>query len=343
MMAAVISPWLYQAGKHLAASAETRDLPVMLEYLGGACGRAKFGRFYDRSLLFSAVCFVPLLWRRIKTLKAAAGEVNPPAKPRISRRSVVIQIAVACVISSSLLCILGGLLDSSGAYELKDRIPGFGKVLSKVLLPAVGASLMEEWLFRGVLLGLWLRFARPAAACLGSSLLFAFLHFLEPPGSSAIQNPGHALAGFELLGKILLHFTDPRFFVTDFATLTAVGLILAWARVRTGALWFSIGLHSGWILAFQAFGLFYREVPSHPLHPWGVGDSLRSGMLPLLALGLTAVVCRFVLDRISPAGLTAHHGDHKDLLETRAAKGARAFVDGGTGREHVIDEHRAGG
>lgn len=341
-MAAVIAPWLYQAGKDLAASAETGDLPALLEWLGAACGRAKFGRFYDRALLLSALCFMPLLWRRIKTLKAA-GEPESAVKPRISRRSVGIQIAVACVISGSLLWTTGWLLALTGAYELKASAPSVAKFVSKALLPAVGASLLEEWLFRGVLLGLWLRFARPTAACIGASLLFAFLHFLDPPGPSAIQNPGHALAGFELLGKILLHFTDLRFFVADFATLTVVGLILGWARVRTGALWFSIGLHSGWILAFKAFGLFYREVPGHPLHPWGVGGSLRSGIVPLIALGLTTVVCHFVLNRISSAGLTAHHGDHEDLFETRAAKGSGALVDGGARRENVVDEYRAGG
>jgi membrane protease YdiL (CAAX protease family) len=114
-------------------------------------------------------------------------------------------------------------------------------------------------------------------------------------------DPTHALAGFQRLGRIFLHFTDPLFFVTDFATLLGVGLILAWARVRTGALWFSIGLHAGWIMAFKGFNLLYQIVPGHPLRPWGVGESLRSGILPLLTLGLTAVICHFVLRRFAAA------------------------------------------
>jgi membrane protease YdiL (CAAX protease family) len=159
--------------------------------------------------------------------------------------------------------------------------------------------LLEEWLFRGLLLGLWLRSVRPATACLGTSLLFAFLHFMAPPDGTFIKDPAQVLAGFELLGKILLHFTDPLFFVTDFAALLAGGLILAWARVRTGALWFSIGLHAGWIMVFKGFNLLYQVIPGHPLHPWGVGDNLRSGILPLLTLGITAVICHFALRRFS--------------------------------------------
>jgi membrane protease YdiL (CAAX protease family) len=197
---------------------------------------------------------------------------------------------------------MGMILTALGAYLPTPNPPEFGKLLKRMLIPAVAASLLEEWLFRGLLLGLWLRFAKPLAASIGTSLLFAFVHFLAPPDGVVIANPASPFAGFELLGKILLHFTDPLFFVTDFATLFVIGMILATARLRTGALWFSIGLHAGWIAAFKGFNMLHRVVPVHELRPWGVGDSLRSGLLPMLALGLTAVICHFALRRFEKAG-----------------------------------------
>jgi membrane protease YdiL (CAAX protease family) len=297
-MAAVISPWVYQAGKQLAATAEVKDLPVILEWLGGECRRAKVDRFFDRSLWLSALVLLPLLFRRVRHLRADS-EQEPNALVKISWRFMAIQILTGCAIAGGMLWALGGILEVVGLYIPKQNPSSLGKLLPQILIPAVAAPLLEEWLFRGVLLGLWLRFARPAAACIGTSLLFAFLHFLKPPDGVVIADPAHPLAGFELLGKILLHFTDPVFFVTDFATLLVVGLILAWARVRTGALWFSIGLHAGWIMAFKTFNLLYRKIPGHPLSPWGVGDSLRSGVLPLLVLGLTAVVCHFAMKRFA--------------------------------------------
>jgi membrane protease YdiL (CAAX protease family) len=299
LLAAVISPWVYQGGKHLAAMAETRELSGFLEWLGAACGRSKFGRFFDRSLLVSALVLLPLLLRRVRRLKADGAPDGRDGKTKVSWQSAVGRIAIGCVISGGLLWGMGVLLEAAGAYLPKAGPPALGRLLRKILLPAAGAALVEEWLFRGILLGLWLRFARPVTACVGTSLLFAFLHFLKPPSGTAIADPGHALAGFELLGKILLHFTEPLFFVTDFATLLVVGLILAWARIRTGGLWFSIGLHAGWIMSLKAFNLLYKDVPGHALRPWGVGDSLRSGVLPLLTLGLTAVVCHFVMRRFA--------------------------------------------
>jgi len=297
LMAAILSPWFYLWGRQLAAAAAGGELPELLEWLGEACGRSRFSRFFDRALLFSSLMLMPLLLRRIRKLRAAPDAHPVSNGPAIAWRSALAHMGMACMISAGVLFGLGMILDATGMYVSKPVSPTLGRIFSKVFIPAVAASLVEEWIFRGVLLGLWLRFSRPWPACLGTSLLFSFLHFLNPPGGALIADPSHPLAGFNLLGKILLHFGDPLFFVTDFASLAIAGMILAWARVRTGALWFSIGLHSGWIMAFKAFHQFYRQVPDHPLSPWGVGENLRSGLLPLMALLVTAWICKSVLTR----------------------------------------------
>lgn len=297
LMAAVISPWIYQGGTRLAAMTEAGDFSAPLEWLGAACGRAKFGRFFDRSLWLSALVLMPFLFGRLRTLKSR--REGPAASPlaRMPMKTGALQVLTGFVIAAALLWSLAAVLGVTGASVANPKAPALLKLIPKVLVPAMVVAPLEEWLFRGVLLGLWLRFARPTAACVGTSFLFAIMHFLRPAAGTVIADPGHPLAGIELLGKIFLHFADPLFFITDFATLFVVGLILSAARVRTGALWFSIGLHGGWIVAYKAFNLLYRDSPDHPLRPWGVGDSLYSGILPLVTLGLTAVVCHFVLRR----------------------------------------------
>lgn len=271
VLAAVISPWVYQGGQHLAVLAKTGDPPNVLKWLGEACGRSQFPRFFDRSLMFSALVLLPPLLRRLRKLRAASGadHVNPDRW--FTWKSAATQIAIGCVIAGSLLWGLGMIVEMLGAFKVSDGIPAWRRALPGILLTAAAVSLVEEWLFRGILLGMWLRSSQARRACLGVSLLFAFLHFLKPPAGRVIENPGNAFAGFELLGNILLHFTNPLFLVTDFATLFGAGLILAWARVRTGALWFCIGLHAGWILAFKSFQKIYDNVPGHPLTPWGGG------------------------------------------------------------------------
>ncbi len=134
-------------------------------------------------------------------------------------KSAAAQIVIGCVIAGGMLWGLEPSWSGRQRMRREPMPPRCGKLLPQILIPAVAVSLLEEWLFRGLLLGLWLRFARPAAACLGTSLLFAFPALPQAARRSAHPDPAHALAGFELLGKILLHFTDPLFFVTDFATL----------------------------------------------------------------------------------------------------------------------------
>ena len=298
-LAAGIAPWLYIAGKGLAESAATGDLSAPLEWLGAACGRAEFSRFFSRSLSASAVVLLPFLCWRIRTIRARNRVTAEPVK-RIGWMAALGQIVVGCVIAGGMLWAMGMMLESLGAYAPRAHAPGVGKALGRIIASVVMVPLFEEWLFRGILLGLWLKFARPFAACIGTSLFFAFVHFLKLPEGMTIADPASPLAGFELVGKVLFHFMNPQFFVTDFATLFFIGMMLAWARVRTGKLWFSIGLHAGWVLSFKAFNQFHETVSSHPLHPWGVGDSLRSGLFPLLTLVATAGICQFVLRRFEP-------------------------------------------
>jgi membrane protease YdiL (CAAX protease family) len=304
LLAAVITPWLYQGGKWLAATAEARELPALIESVAGSCGRARIDRFYDRALLLSALLLLPLLRRRIKRLRHET-HTGPDRRKRYPWRLIVAQILIGCAIAGGLLWAMGLWLETIGAYATKPTPPPFGKILSKVLIPAIAAPLLEEWLFRGILLGLWLRFAKPITACIGTSLVFAFVHFLEPADGTVIADPAHPLAGFQLVGKILEHFTDPLFFTTEFVVLFGVGWILAWARMRTGALWFSIGLHAGWVAAFKGFNLFHVAVADHPLRPWGIGSGLSSGLMPLLMLAITVGVCHFAM-RCFPANGLSH-------------------------------------
>lgn len=297
MLAAAISPWLYLGGKNLGMAAATRELPQVLEWLGAACARSDFSRFFSRALVIAAVLLLPFLLYRVRAARALVrGKCDPCV--HLTWRCALVQVGVGWLIAAGLLWAAGMALAAQGAYAPKPDPVGWGHVFGKVIGPAVAVPLVEEWLFRGLLLGLWLRFARPLAACVGTSLFFAFIHFLKLPDGAVIADPGSALAGFELLGKILFHFTEPLFFVADFAALFAVGMILCQARLKTGALWFSMGLHAGWIMAFKGFNLRYASVSAHPLHPWGVGDTLRSGLFPMLTLGLTAVVCHFILERL---------------------------------------------
>jgi len=298
IIAAILSPWFYSSGKQFAAYAANNELPGFFEWIAASCGRAELGRYHNRAMLFSAICLLPVLIRRIRNISRQSDATGIIFTTPIGTRNAIIHLLTACLIAGGILWLAGMALELAGVYAEKTEPIKIARIVKKALVPAITASFIEEWIFRGLLLGLWLRTDKPIKACIGSSLLFSFLHFLNPP--DFISDPAHAMAGFVLLEKTLVHFADPLFFITDFATLTAVGLILCWARIRTNSLWFPIGLHAGWILAFKTQNLLFTQATHHWLKPWGIGESLRSGLVPMLALAITAVVCYFVLNRLCP-------------------------------------------
>jgi membrane protease YdiL (CAAX protease family) len=89
---------------------------------------------------------------------------------------IVTQLVVIPIIYAPLLRLLDDPDLSAEAKALTDRAHGVGIALL-VILTIVGAPIIEELFFRGLLLRSLLRRLPPWAAIGISSLLFAFVHF----------------------------------------------------------------------------------------------------------------------------------------------------------------------
>jgi membrane protease YdiL (CAAX protease family) len=86
------------------------------------------------------------------------------------------QVVVVPLVYWPLLKLLGDPDVSAEARSLTDRAHGFGVVLL-VVLTVVGAPVVEELFFRGLLLRSLERRLRPVLAVLVASLVFALVHF----------------------------------------------------------------------------------------------------------------------------------------------------------------------
>lgn len=296
LLAASVFPWIYRLGHHLAAEAATKDLSPILESVGASAAKADLGTYFSRALYVAVLLLLPVLILRLRKIRKARGPavmVTSPLPKPPPWKIRVIHLLVAFALATALLWALGLGLEKAGAFFADSTPPSIAKVLKKSLTPAVLAGIIEEWLFRGLLLGVWLRITKPRTALLSVSFIFAVVHFLQPPANYAIADPAAGFAGFQLLGGVLLHFTDPRFIASELALLFVLGLVLGSNRLRTGSLCVPIGLHAGFVFAFKSFNLLYDKADS-PLRPLWIGESLRSGLLPLATLILTGVICTFV-------------------------------------------------
>jgi len=288
-LAALLTPYLYDAGKTLAHNAETRDYPGFVESIASSAHRAKPDRFFSRCLLVSALALLPALIRRVKNIPRG-NDAGRYSLRKLSWPQRLIHISSGFLIGATILGALGLVLHFAGAAISQETTLSAGKIFSKALIPALGAGVIEEIVFRGLLLGLWLRACALWTAWAGSSLTFAFMHFLSPPPGAEIADPHAWHSGFELLASTLGHFSNPLFFVTDFATLALLGLLLAWCRTRTFSLWLPIGLHAGLVFALKTFSLTQNLNPASPLHPWLIGSDLKSGILPLAFLAVCFLI-----------------------------------------------------
>jgi hypothetical protein len=89
-------------------------------------------------------------------------------------------------------------------------------------------------------------------------------------------------------------FIEPRLLIPAFFTLTLAGAILALAYHRSGNLWFSIGLHAGWIFWLKAYKKLTRAMPDTALRWWGT-DNLIDGWFAAMMLAAVLVVLWLVL------------------------------------------------
>lgn len=288
--AAILAPHLYGWGKDLAAEcAPFAKDPVFWDspkiWLAEKCDSAEFSRYFNRSLMATALI---LLFPLIKSLRQkGTTEVKPPFLQRVNPQAQGFKdLAMGLLLSIGFLTALVVLLHQLGWLTMEES-PDIGKAIQKAIIPAIIVSLLEEWLFRGVLYNVLLRQLSSAKTIIGLSLFFAAVHFLKPPEGAAVADPRQALAGFEMLGLIGHKFLTASSFFGVFLTLFVVGLTLAYTRHKTGKLWMAIGLHAGWVFSLK----FVNKMtdPTGDANPLFFNDNITDGLLPLITLAITGV------------------------------------------------------
>ncbi|MCB1206046.1 MAG: CPBP family intramembrane metalloprotease [Verrucomicrobiae bacterium] len=299
LLASLLAPWLYSGGKHVVAEGWLKG--TWLGGLHGSMERAKFSRFFNRSVLLSALV---LLWPALKWLNAgkARGETSPAG----SRNGTLLRafqlspnpwwwghLLGGFVLAAGTLLLLGGFYVSEGWYQWRDA----GKSLASILLGALGTGLavglLEEFVFRGALQVVVSKLLRPRTLFVVIAAFFAVVHFFNPPQGLEAKEVT-ATTGLWMVGQIFGHFfsqfASPGFLLAEFAVLFAIGLVLGYTRMKTGSLWLGTGLHAGWVFGVKTFSpLTERAFAPAEMMPW-LGDTLRVGAVSCLVVLFTGLI-----------------------------------------------------
>jgi membrane protease YdiL (CAAX protease family) len=167
----------------------------------------------------------------------------------------------------------------------------FARKLLGIIATAAVVAVLEEILFRGALFGALRRAWHWLFALAVSSAVYAIVHFME---SAKVSGPVDWLSGLELLPRMLRGFANGSEVIPGFFCLTLVGVVLGTGYHRTGNLYFSIGLHAGWIFWLKAYGMLTTEVPGSAVGFWG-SAKLINGWLAFFVLALLLMIVHRLL------------------------------------------------
>ncbi len=168
-------------------------------------------------------------------------------------------LTMSCV-SVSMVLLGARSLDSSldAAMLLTALQAGLGSGL------VVG--LVEETLFRGLILGAATRDSRSAwPGLIAVSILFASLHFLA--NVKIAHEDVTPWSGWLLLTSTFADFMHPERLIDAFLALFGVGLLTGLARITTGNVLFAAGLHGGWVLVMRTT-IGITQLPKDAANAW---------------------------------------------------------------------------
>lgn len=280
LLSALVSPPLYWVGTWLA---EAGFLPIVKGF--------PFHRYFSRSVQISSLLLLWPAFRWIGIRRFSELGIERNARPW---RDLFFGFLLAFV----PVLLLGCGYFSFGLMQFRGEV-AFSPLI-KILSTATVVSCIEEFLFRGVLIGLLLMAMRRSFAIGLSAFFFALVHFLKTSKSPVLEAVGWG-SGFSQLLQIFSGAPTWPVFVWGMGSLIVAGIILGIAATKTRSLFLPIGLHAGWILGQQGMQWLgkWRSNPADATLPWVgpnvVSGAVPTGLVPLLVLIFTGLLVVFYL------------------------------------------------
>lgn len=304
LFAAILAPWLYWLVQALHAVA-----PQTFEYLA----HKGFEDYFDRLRWLPVLIVLPWLFIRCRLYSAKDIGLSWNRQTRgLLRRWFILGALL-------LLLIVGTQFYFTDTFFHKDL--SWGTVIAIALKALAGAllvSLLEETVFRGLILRLFYTATGPFLGIILCSMFFAYAHYKMPDHvwqdafpsaitSEQVQiyaehygqtppediNRVHWWSGFFVAGWTLIGISQ-NFDLISFLTYFTLSMALCLLTLRTRTLWSAIGMHAGIVFVLLSYGKL-ADIQSHGF--WLGGRNVRDGMLALSLLIALCLVLYLLLRR----------------------------------------------
>jgi membrane protease YdiL (CAAX protease family) len=244
-LTALISPWAATAWDLISRTNGTTPEE-----------RIPFSRIFNRFFMISGVilffAYRPLL------------KIESPSQLGLTPRTEAMRdIVIGLCLALGSMLVLGVIMSLNGVYKPFLRLSVSESVAEYVqaLLTGFTVGFLEEIFFRGIIFRGLLEDWKPLPAFLAANLFYSALHFVKP-GQHYFLSGIDPWAGVRHLFSTFTPFLELSEIAPGLIGLLLIGIVLSYAFLRTGTLYFAIGLHAGWIISIKTvrvFGDYQRE------------------------------------------------------------------------------------
>jgi membrane protease YdiL (CAAX protease family) len=253
--------------------------PFVAAILATAGLRFPFPRIFDRVVMATVLGAIFLQARRLRLMPLLrAGYARPGTNFARSTRGFLVAIATVAI-----------LIFAAAAMGARSGEPAWHiwRILPKYFLSAIAIAIIEEGFFRAILFGgMTGDFGRTTALAL-SSAIYALAHLVRSPAHFYVTGV-HPWLGFHNLAASAAQLSHPMLAFPTFFGLFMLGLVLAEAYVLTGTVYFSMGLHAGFVVGAKMWPKLTSAGVALPgwLEGWGRIPLISGAAAWAMALGI---------------------------------------------------------
>ncbi|MGH7779216.1 MAG: CPBP family glutamic-type intramembrane protease [Candidatus Binataceae bacterium] len=245
--------------------------------------RIPFPRIFDRVVMVALFCVILYAARSLRLFALLrAGFKNPRDGGSRALRGFATAIVVMAILFASALA-LGAARDAVVSRAIK--------VLPKYIAAAIAIGILEEAFFRAFLFGGMCEDFGRTGAIAASAAIYALAHLVRSPAHFYVTGLD-LTAGMRTLAGSGAQFAHPATALPTLFGLFLLGIVLAQAYVVTGSVYFSIGLHSGFVLGSKLWPKMIAERAILPgwLAGWGHQPLISGAAAWIAALAILAIL-----------------------------------------------------
>jgi membrane protease YdiL (CAAX protease family) len=275
--------------------------PLAAVAVSAAGWRYPFPRIFDRTVmatLLIAMLFSARDLNLVALLRRGFSHPPAPSIVRAIRGFVVAMLAIAILFGLALAVGGGGVGDHEAGAAL----------IPKYFLSAIAIAFIEEAFFRAFLLGGMRNDFGDRVALIASAAIYAVAHLVRSPARFYVTGYEPA-AGLITLAHSVDQFTNPAIAIPALIGLFLLGIVLGEAYILTGSVYFSIGLHCGFVLGAK---MWPKIILNRAAIPWWIAGG---GAIPLIAAPTAWVIAIAIFAALRP--ITGAQRTSADYAEAR--------------------------